>query len=210
MMEGTEYTTNNSGALVVLRYRGNTNVLVRFVLTGYERVASKQAILRGTVKDPMYPTVEGVGYLGVGEFKPSKHKKMYKTWTSMIRRCYNERVHTVQPTYANCTVSEDWLCFQTFGAWFEKNYVEGHQLDKDIKVVGNTVYSEDTCAFVSPSRNSRAASGTLELVYRLVSPEGVPHVFTEQSVFCNMYGLTPSSVSAVLNGARKSHKGWKL
>jgi hypothetical protein len=56
------------------------------------------------------------------------------------------------------------LCFQNFAEWYQEHYVEGFQCDKDLKVVGNKVYSADTCIFVSPQINSlmvdcRAARG---------------------------------------------------
>jgi len=49
-------------------------------------------------------------------------------------------------------VCEEWRNFQNFAKWFEKNYkneiMEKWQLDKDILVKRNKVYSPETCAFV--------------------------------------------------------------
>jgi hypothetical protein len=69
----------------------------------------------------------------------------FSRWTSMLHRAYN---HLDRPTYEGCSVADDWLTFSNFKAWMENQYWEGLQLDKDILVEGNKVYSASTCAFV--------------------------------------------------------------
>ena len=58
------------------------------------------------------------------------------------------------PTYKDVTVCEEWHNFQNFAKWFEDNYVEGFELDKDILVKGNKIYSPETCCFVPKEINS--------------------------------------------------------
>lgn len=77
----------------------------------------------------------------------------YKAWTSMLERCYSARYQERHPTYRGCTVSEDWLTFSVFKSWMEKQSWEGLQLDKDLLVEGNKVYSADTCVFVTQMVN---------------------------------------------------------
>ena len=72
----------------------------------------------------------------------------YSKWTEMIKRCYSEKYQTNKPTYRGCTVCEEWLTFSNFKAWMEQQDWEGKQLDKDLLVKGNKVYSPDTCIFV--------------------------------------------------------------
>lgn len=78
----------------------------------------------------------------------------YQTWADMLNRCYDTKLHERQPTYAGCTVSDNWLKFTNFKAWMEKQDWEGKQLDKDLLFEGNKVYSADTCVFVSPMVNN--------------------------------------------------------
>lgn len=73
----------------------------------------------------------------------------YSVWAGMLKRCYSPSSLKSQPTYALCTVCDEWLTFSTFRAWMEKQAWKGMQLDKDILVPGNTVYGPDTCVFVS-------------------------------------------------------------
>ena len=81
----------------------------------------------------------------------------YKTWTSMIRRCYSDRYHKHRPTYVGCEVCDEWRYFSNFKRWFDENFKAGYVLDKDILVQGNRVYSPDTCCFVPPYINALLA-----------------------------------------------------
>ena len=88
----------------------------------------------------------------------------YKEWKSMLARCYSTKFQERQPTYQGCTVSDDWHTFSVFKNWMEKQNWKGKQLDKDLLIEGNKVYSADTCVFVTKMVNlfttdSRAARG---------------------------------------------------
>lgn len=78
----------------------------------------------------------------------------YRAWKDMLVRCYSAKYQESKPTYAGCTVSEDWLTFSNFKAWMEKQDWEGKHLDKDLLLEGNKVYSADTCVFVTQTVNS--------------------------------------------------------
>lgn len=72
----------------------------------------------------------------------------YAKWKSMLQRCYSEKYVNRRKCYVGCSVCDEWLRFSNFKRWFDKNYVEGYYLDKDILVNGNKVYSPETCCFV--------------------------------------------------------------
>lgn len=61
------------------------------------------------------------------------------------------------PAYADCEVCEEWMCYQNFAEWWNKNMyhigTERMHLDKDILIKGNKVYSPDTCLIVPQSIN---------------------------------------------------------
>mgnify|MGYP001171386676 CR=1 FL=1 len=78
----------------------------------------------------------------------------YRTWTSMLQRCYYNKLQERCPTYRGYSVSEDWLTFSNFRAWMEKQDWQGNQLDKDLLFDSNKIYSADTCVFVSHAVNS--------------------------------------------------------
>ena len=62
------YSSNHSGDFIVLKPMGTMNknmtYLVRFLKTGYETITRYDSILNGTVKDPYFPRIYGVGYFG--------------------------------------------------------------------------------------------------------------------------------------------------
>lgn len=81
-----------------------------------------------------------------------KNKKSYVYWSNMLKRCLNKKYQDIQPTYIGCSVCDEWITFENFERWFDKNYYSCNEetmcLDKDILVKGNKTYSPDTCVFV--------------------------------------------------------------
>ena len=77
----------------------------------------------------------------------------YQSWKEMLRRCYSPEYQEKKPTYKGCSVSEEWLRFSNFRRWMEKQDWEGMQLDKDLLLEGNKVYSGETCVFVTSTVN---------------------------------------------------------
>lgn len=171
MKTGDKFKTNNCGELEIVSIVNSKKVLVKFIETGTEIYAIPIHIRNGQVRDPIYPNIFGLGYLGIGDHMASinrKGTKAYSTWRGMLTRCYDIKFQSKNRNYVGCTVSDDWHNFQNFAAWFEKNYKEGFEIDKDILVAGNRIYSESTCVFVPQSINkliisSNASRGDLPL-----------------------------------------------
>lgn len=106
------------------------------------------------------PTVYGVGVYERGDWVCSinnKTTKEYNLWIYMLKRCYDKRYKETRPTYLDCCVGANFLNFQYFAEWCNNQMgfnLPDYQLDKDILVKGNKVYSEDTCAFVPRQVNA--------------------------------------------------------
>lgn len=77
-----------------------------------------------------------------------KQVTSYHVWADILYRCHTAKGHLDCPAYTDCYICEEWKRYSSFKKWFDENYVEGYQLDKDILVKGNRVYSPDTCCFV--------------------------------------------------------------
>lgn len=105
--------------------------------------------------------------VGITDVLNAQHEKSYSIWNAMLSRCYNPISIKTDPTYIGCTVCNEWLTFSNFKRWFDENYVEGYQLDKDILVKGNKIYSPDTCCFVPKEINTL-------LTYRKRNNSGLP------------------------------------
>ena len=78
----------------------------------------------------------------------------YRVWSDMLKRCYSDKYQEKYPTYKGCSVSEEWKIFSNFKRWMEKQDWEYKQLDKDLLLECNKVYSEETCVFVKSIVNS--------------------------------------------------------
>lgn len=78
----------------------------------------------------------------------------YSRWAGMLERCFSNRYKTKRPTYKGVTCCEEWLTFSNFKSWMETQDWEGKELDKDLLVYKNKVYSPETCVFIASSINS--------------------------------------------------------
>lgn len=114
-------------------------------------------IKKRILKNPNHPVFYGVGFIGQGKHTTGTNGDCYKNckcWIGMLERCYSDKYQLKKPTYIDCSVDERWHNFQVFAEWFENNYTQGFELDKDILVKGNKVYSPETCCFVPREVNS--------------------------------------------------------
>lgn len=71
----------------------------------------------------------------------------YSHWRNMLQRVYHAKTHA----YENVEVHADWHHFSKFKEWFDRNYVKGWHLDKDL--YGGKLYSDATCIFIPPHIN---------------------------------------------------------
>jgi len=78
----------------------------------------------------------------------------YSVWSHMIERCYSERELSRNPSYIGCSVAKEWHSFMSFRLWMENQDWKGKQLDKDVLIVGNKIYSPETCIFVTRQVNT--------------------------------------------------------
>lgn len=78
----------------------------------------------------------------------------YVAWNAMKRRCCADEYKIKNPTYTEVTCCEEWLYFSNFKVWMETQYWKGMDLDKDILIKDNQIYSPITCRFVPHNINS--------------------------------------------------------
>lgn len=77
----------------------------------------------------------------------------YTAWQNMFKRC-SESFIAKNHTYKGCCVCDEWHKLSSFKKWFDDNNVNGWQLDKDLLVEGNKIYSPEYCRFVPASLNT--------------------------------------------------------
>lgn len=99
------------------------------------------------VNDSLEPTEKLINGIRVRD-------EFYVRWQNVIIRCYSKRFLETHANYVGCTMSDEWLIFSNFKAWMKKQDWKGKDLDKDILIPGNKLYSKETCVFVSRKLNS--------------------------------------------------------
>ena len=148
----------NSGDFKILKYNDSYNVEIQFLKTEYETVARLGHIKSGSVKDPYSPSVYGVGITGVKYPITINcvHTKEYDLWNGMLRRCYSNTLKKKYPTYIDCEVSDKFKSYEYFYEWCHKQIGFSNKdwnLDKDLLIKGNKVYSENSCVFIPKEIN---------------------------------------------------------
>lgn len=157
---GKDFETNSCGKCFVIDYKGKYDVTVMFYEPLYVKRCSLSALVQGRVNNPYFPKIYGKGYFGVGRYTKGSGK-VYDKWKGVLRRCYCVDNHKTNPSYVGVVVCDEWLNFQNFAAWFNKQTFsesvdedgKPFQLDKDILVKGNKIYSPETCCLVPQEVN---------------------------------------------------------
>ena len=147
-----------SGDFKILKYNDTANVEIQFLNTGFKMVARLGNIRSGNVKDRYLPSVHGIGILGAKYpvSEDGRDTKEYTLWNNMLNRCYNDTYKNKNKTYTGCEASENFKSYEYFYEWCNKQIgfgVKGWQLDKDLLIKGNKVYSEYSCVFIPSEIN---------------------------------------------------------
>jgi hypothetical protein len=101
----------------------------------------------------MKKTVCGIGYNSRNKIFNELHKLAYQKWIDILNRCYSKKSQEKNKSYVGCSVDYIWHDFDNFLKWFELNYIDGFQLDKDILLKGNKIYGPEYCCFVPKEIN---------------------------------------------------------
>ena len=156
---GNVFKSLNSGDFKIVKYNDAHNVEIQFLKTRYETVTRLDCIKIGKVKDPYLASVYGVGVLGTKYpiTINGVQTKEYVLWKRMLQRCYSDSFKKHRPTYEGCEVSDNFKSYEYFYEWCNSQVgfgVEGFELDKDLLIKGNKVYSENSCVFIPHEINS--------------------------------------------------------
>ena len=215
---GDIFINRQNCKMVVVDYTDSKNVLIEFDDNYKYRMVTRVAHLkRGHVKNPFYPLIFGIGFIGAGTYKEIKNGIRtieYNVWSNMMERCYDQKYHARHPTYEDCTVCNEWHNFQNFAEWYtsQEYYGKGYHLDKDLLIDGNKVYSPSTCVLAPHEINTLFNTNPK---IRGLYPVGVSFEkkFNKFSAKLKKYGKKvhlgyfscPNEASQVYQKAKKEH-----
>lgn len=137
---GEEVINTNNEKVKVIEYFSASNITIEFEDGTITKNRTWTQFKSGKLNNP------NTKYIAKGKYNSNQLDLICRrTWKSMFNRCYGV---VILPTYIGCTVSEDWHDYLNFKDWFISNYKEDFELDKDLIIEGNKIYSKDTCCFV--------------------------------------------------------------
>ena len=139
----------------IIEYNKFSDITIQFENGEIRKKCDYRNFKNKNIKSKFSKTVLGIGFLGQGKYSfynGTCKTKEYGVWYNMLLRCYNEKYKQKHTTYKDCKVCDEWHNFQNFAKWFNENYYEIENqkmnLDKDILIKGNKIYSPETCIFV--------------------------------------------------------------
>ena len=229
---------NNSKSeklMIIDYYRKNGDIyfIGRFMNTGFINSNIHYSQLKtGEIKDLLYPSVLGIGYLG-NDFHliikdKQLHRVLYMKWRNMINRCYN-KTHKQYKIYggSGITVSPRWHCYCNYFYDVQKleNYDRGKvingilTLDKDLKQLNKSKYdmeySKKSCIWLTVKEQNKIvnhdlAQDSLKKFFIAIDPEGNEIKYKGIGKFARLHNLDPGDCSRALNGKVPHVKGYKF
>lgn len=111
-------------------------------------MVAKNKLVRGVgINDADYQT--SISVRVEGKLVKLWRCPFYRKWEGILARITDKS----RPTYGDVWICDDWIYFSKFKAWMETQDWEGKELDKDILIEGNKIYSPEVCCFVSRKVN---------------------------------------------------------
>lgn len=143
-----------------------------------------------------------VSYMESGK---QKYIPEYTLWRNMLNRCYGKDYNSKFNAYGGVTVCEEWKRFSNFKKFYDQQHFEGSDLDKDLTILGNKIYSPETCAFIPVKLNRALAWNSVEDNLAGVTWDKKREVFSSR-----VYLNGKRKFLGYYESAKKAHKAWQL
>jgi hypothetical protein len=206
-----QFTTTSGQTGVVVKYVNSKEVYFKFDATGWVGCFSMDNIRSGKVKDKMFPSVCGTGFIGDGEYKASvkgKRDKSYLSWMGMIQGCYDEKYMEMQSTHKGYSVVEEWHNYQNYAEWYYDNLPDDgkeYRVSRMDAIYGDKIFSPESCCLVPVGRKQKFPK---QKIHKFKSPDGEVFEVTNVLKFCKEHGLHNGAMGYVSKEMAYHHKGW--
>lgn len=197
---------NKQGCLMkIVEYNKSSDIVVEFQDKRKLKVKTTyNEFVKGSIKNPYYPTIYGVGCIGTKYHARTSNKifKEYATWKNMLYRCYCKAYGERYKTHNEATVCKEWLCYENFYEWVHEqsnveNFLKGNNWILNRKIIdkNNEIYSPDTCClvpqnvdrlFIKPDLNMEYATESMLRMYKEVMENKIKKVAKEEFANVNI------------------------
>ena len=145
------------GWIEIVEIISDRDVRIRFLEHPCEISVRSGQIRLKAVKNPMKPSVCGVGFPGIGIYDSKSVAR--QVWGNMMLRVYNPPNERTAREYKETSVHAHWHNFQNFAVWYHQQIDHfgpvgfRWNLDKDIMIAGNRIYGPESCCVVPEAVN---------------------------------------------------------
>lgn len=162
-------------------------------------------IKKGSIR-PTRKNIWGIGTFDYdGLCTDEEIKVCYYVWKDMLRRT-TKAFQEKHKSYVGVSVCGEWLSFNNFKAWFDKNYKPNFALDKDVlSPAGNKIYSPDTCCFIPQELNKVISK---RVTKRTGLPNGV-HCTLSGKYDARLYAGRKYAYLGLYDKQEDAHKAYK-
>lgn len=163
--EGKISTNYQNYKMKIIYYKNNMDIIVEFQDKWKAKVHTRwDHFISGNVKNPYAPLVYNRGMTGEKyiTYENGDNTKEYTTWYNLFIRCYDQKLHLENKNraYIDCNICDQWFLYDNFYEWlhsqdnFNKWFNGMHwDIDKDILIKNNKIYSSDKCLLVPKAVN---------------------------------------------------------
>lgn len=211
--EGEVYSSNKSGDFIVTNYINSMKIEICFLNTGHKQYVQASKITTGKIWDrSVQYLIKGLGIndcVGYGD-STTNDSEYYQKWVYLIDRC-SDSYKLRKPTYEGSFPCKEWVYYSNFKNWAIDEYKRigedfSLQLDKDILVKGNKIYSPETCCFVPNWLNMILVCGPTECKSGL--PKGVSR--KRDKFHAGIYSENKAISLGSYSDPMEAHQAWQL
>lgn len=141
---------------------------------------------------------------------------VYSIWKGMISRSLSDKWHKHHPSYLGVKVCDEWRYFSNFRDWVlnvqPNTDWENCELDKDLLILNNKVYSPETCVFISRLVNTFLTDRTRSRGSCIIGVNFHSRDFVYEAHCCNPFAPTFQNRSIYLgrfSNELTAHKAWQ-
>jgi len=141
----------------------------------YKTTARKESIQSGVVFYPYGKMSDGC-YAGEGRWLSSPKNPHFQVWCGLRTRTLDDDFKQEHKSYIDCSLCEEWMCMQNFCDWAESTKPKDNsirwELDKDLLIEGNRLYSPETCCWLPKEINLFLSKMSEKAIYPKTLADG--------------------------------------